>query len=205
MLKQYSLSVSFGKTSVIYKETPRKKSSISLCANIFTSIELTVEPIERGKGVLIQSEVSTDKLFKKYQNVVITNIYKALQTGTRGHEVTDIQVTITGGKSTPVASNSKDFADLAYRAIVLALQRSGVQLLQPYLSFELSYPSLYNQSVMKLLTIYQCIIADIWYDKQRTIVIGSVSAENEREITKKLVTVTEGYGNWLSEYSHYDI
>ena len=58
---------------------------------------------------------------------------------------------------------------------------------------------------MTLLTIYQCIIADIWYDKQRTIVIGSVSAENEREITKKLVTVTEGYGNWLSEYSHYDI
>ena len=205
LLKQYSLSVFFGKTSVIYKETPRKKSSISLCANIYTSIELTVEPIERGKGVLIQSEVSTDKLFKKYQNVVITNIYKALQTGTRGHEVTDIQVTITGGKSTPVASNSKDFAELAHRATVLALQRSGVHLLQPYLSFELSYPSLYNQNVMKLLAIHQGIIADVWYDKQRTTVLGSVSAKNERGITKKLVTVTEGYGNWISEYSHYDI
>ena len=119
LLKQYSLSVSFGKTSVIYKETPRKKSSISLCASIYTSIELTVEPIERCKGVLVQTEVSTDKLFKKYQNVVITNIYKALQTGTQGYEVTDLRVTITGGKSTPVASNSKDFANLAYRAFGL--------------------------------------------------------------------------------------
>lgn len=136
---------------------------------------------------------------------MITNIYKALQTGTQGYEVTDLRVTITGGKSTPVAFNSKDFANLAYRATVLALQRSGIQLLQPYLSFELTYPPFYNQNVMKLIAVHQCIIADIRYDQQRITVLGSVSAKNEREITKKLVTVTEGYGDWLSAYSHYDV
>lgn len=172
---------------------------------MYTSIELTVEPIERGKGVLVQSEVSTDKLFKKYQNVVITNIYKALQTGTLGYKVTDIRVTITDGKSTPVASNSKDFANLAYQVTVLALHRSGIQLLQPYLSFELTYPPDYNQNVMKLIAVHQCIIGNIRYDQQQTTVLGTVSAKNEREITKKLVTVTEGYGDWISAFSHYDI
>lgn len=116
---------------------------------------------------------------------MITNIYKALQTGTQGYEVTDLRVTITGGKSTPVAFNSKDFANLAYRATVLALQRSGIQLLQPYLSFEVTYPPFYNQNVMKLIAVHQCIIADIRYDQQRITVLGSVSAKNEREITKK--------------------
>lgn len=113
LMERWGLRVSFGKPSVIYRETPRK------CAEGFEAylapkpcwavVKFMLEPLPRGSGVQYESKVSPGRLPYRYQAHVGNRPVPALSQGLHGWEVTDMKVTLTDGESHHVHTHPAGF------------------------------------------------------------------------------------------------
>jgi ribosomal protection tetracycline resistance protein len=98
-----------------------------------------VEPLERGKGYIYESAYTTDFIFQRFQNEVEETIPKVLMEGIYGWEVTDIKVTLTGGRSINLATKPSDFRAITPIAVMDAVKSAGTVILEPMQEYEISF------------------------------------------------------------------
>lgn len=140
--ERYGLNVLMTEPKIIYKETPASagigKWAYVMPKPCWAIVELTVEPLPRGSGLVFRSAIKENVLVRRYQHHVEDSVYETAAQGIMGWEVTDALVTLTDGMSHNVHTHPLDFFVATPVAFLRALTDAGVTLLEPYVKVEMS-------------------------------------------------------------------
>jgi predicted RNA-binding protein with PIN domain len=160
--KRFGLNIEFGEGNVVYKETI--KSTVN-CAGHFeplrhyAEVHLRMEPLVRGKGIEVHSEVGVDSLALNYQRLIGTHLTEREFVGVlTGAPLTDVSFTIIGGRAHLKHTEGGDFREAVYRAVRQGLMKAESVLLEPYYSFDIELPS---QKLGKVMNDFQSMGAEI--------------------------------------------
>ena len=141
LLNRFEIAARFENPSVIYKETPSDFGegfvNYTMPKPCWAVLKFFIEPGKIGSGIKYKSEVSVNKIHRKYQNEVERTIPQALKQGIKGWEVTDIKITLIGGEDHEIHSRPGDFIVATPIGIMEGLKSIGTSLLEPILSFKI--------------------------------------------------------------------
>ena len=142
---RFSLEVSFGPGSVIYRETVADKAAgIGHFEPLrhFAHVELTVEPGENGSGIEIETDVSENDLARSWQRLILSCLAEKKHKGVLvGAPLTDVKIVLTGGRAHLKHTEGGDFRKASSRAVRNALMFAQSVLLEPYYEFTLTLPN----------------------------------------------------------------
>lgn len=143
--ERFGLDVSFGAGAVMYKETVSEGApGIGHFEPLrhFAHVELRVDPAPAGSGISFASDVPQNELAGSWQRLIMTHLAEKRHKGVlTGSPLTDVRITLTGGRAHLKHTEGGDFRKATYRAVRNALMFSRSVLLEPYYSFTLRLPA----------------------------------------------------------------
>lgn len=147
--RRFDLDVSFGTGSLIYKETisaPVIGIGHFEPLRHYAEVQLLLEPGEPGSGLAFGSLCSEDKLDRNWQRLILTHLQEKNHPGVlTGSSVTDLKITILGGRAHLKHTEGGDFRQATYRAIRQGLRKAqaagNAVLLEPVCRFRLEVPT----------------------------------------------------------------
>ncbi len=145
---RYGIDVKFGEGQIAYKETisePVTGSGHFEPLRHYAEVHLLMEPGARGSGIRYGAGCSHDELDINRQRLIRTHLSEREHIGTlTGSPVTDIKISIAGGRAHHRHTDGGDFRQATYRAVRQGLRKalaSGqVILLEPWYEFDLELP-----------------------------------------------------------------
>ena len=144
MKDRFGLEISFGETSVLYRETIAEAvEGIGHYEPLrhYAEVHLWLEPLPVGCGLIFGTDVSTDDLALNWQRLILTHLQEKIHRGVlTGAPVTDMKITLIAGKAHLKHTEGGDFRQATYRAVRQGLMKAKSILLEPYLSLEITAP-----------------------------------------------------------------
>lgn len=148
----FGLETSFLPPSVIYKEKPAHeavgKDVYTMPKPCWAVVELKVEPLPAGSGIVFESLLKEKELPYRYQNHIRQSLMDTVSQGIYGWEVTDAKFTLVGGQSHHVHTHPLDFFVATPVAVLRALTESESMLMEPYVKISLSAAEQFMGKVM---------------------------------------------------------
>ncbi len=141
---KFGLDADFTEGSIAYKETIA--SAVEGAGHFeplrhYAEVHLLLEPLSRGKGIVIENDCSEDTLSRTYQRLVLTHLAEKEHLGVlTGSPITDIKITLKSGKAHVKHTEGGDFRQATYRAVRHGLRCAESVLLEPYYDFTLEIP-----------------------------------------------------------------
>ena len=143
--ERFQMAVSFGAGNIVYKETIA--DTVEGVGHFeplrhYAEVQLLLEPGERGSGVQAAADCSEDILDKNWQRLVLTHLEEREHKGVlTGSVITDVKITLTGGRAHLKHTEGGDFRQATYRAMRQGLMRAESVLLEPWYEFVLEIPA----------------------------------------------------------------
>ncbi len=142
--ERYDLEVTFGTGSIIYKETIADTvEGIGHYEPLrhYAEVHLLLEPGEAGSGLCFETRCSEDLLDKNWQRLILTHLEERKHRGVlTGSEITDMKISVVGGKAHLKHTEGGDFRQSTYRAVRQGLRKAKSVLLEPVYEFRLEIP-----------------------------------------------------------------
>ena len=208
--ERFSVKAHFDEIKTIYKERPKKKVNKIIHIEVppnpyWASIGLTLEPLPIGSGLQIESEISFGYLNHSFQNAVFEGIRMSCQSGLHGWEVTDLKVTFTYALYYSPISTPADFRQLSPYVFRLALQQSGVDILEPMLYFELQIPQVASSKAITDLQKMMSEIKGISCNNEWCLIEGKVPLNTSKDYASEVSSYTKGLGTFMVKPCGYQI
>lgn len=142
---RFELNVSFDTGKVLYAETisgPTVGVGHFEPLRHYSEVHLLMEPLPAGSGLEFAAEVSTDALARNWQRLILTHLCEKTHRGVLvGAPITDMRITIVGGRAHLKHTEGGDFRQSTYRAVRQGLMNAKSVLLEPYYSFIIELPT----------------------------------------------------------------
>lgn len=145
---EFNLTVSFDVGRIMYAETITKKvEGVGHFEPLrhYAEVHLLLEPGLRGSGIQLANQCRVEVLPKNWQHQIMTALTAKTHRGVLiGAPLTDIKITLLGGRGNIVHSVGGDFRQATWRAVrqgLMELGQDGCQLLEPWYRFRLSLDS----------------------------------------------------------------
>ena len=142
--ERFGLDVTFSHGDIVYKETIKEAvfgSGHFEPLRHYAEVHLLIEPLEYGEGVVFKSELSTDILSRNYQRLILSHLEEKTHRGVlTGSALTDVSITLVGGRAHNKHTEGGDFRKATYRAVRQGLMKAENVLLEPYMDFILTLP-----------------------------------------------------------------
>lgn len=143
--ERFTLTVDFEQGSILYKETiaqPVEGVGHFEPLRHYAEVHLLLEPGPRNSGVVFENNCSLEVLTKNWQHQIMTALKSKEHLGVLlGTPITDVKITLLGGKGSIVHSVGGDFREATYRAVRQGLMELKEQdqliLLEPWYDFRL--------------------------------------------------------------------
>ena len=143
--ERFDLDVTFDTGEVLYRETITKPvTGVGHFEPLrhYAEVHLRMEPLEEGSGLVFESAVSTDRLAKNWQRLILTHLMERTHKGVlTGSPITDMKITLVNGKVHLKHTEGGDFRQATYRAVRQGLMMTECRLLEPFYRFTLELPS----------------------------------------------------------------
>ena len=150
------------------------------------------DTILRAIKELTQENISYGYLNHSFQNAVFEGIRMSCQSGLHGWEVTDLKVTFTQAEYYSPVSTPADFRQLTPYVFRLALQQSGVDILEPMLCFELQIPQVASSKAITDLQKMMSEIEDISCNNEWCHIKGKVPLNTSKDYASEVSSYTKG-------------
>lgn len=205
--ERFQLEVEFDKGSIIYKETIG--NSVYGVGHFeplrhYAEVTIRLEPLKVGSGVVIDSDCSEDVLAKNWQRLALTNLGEKQHKGVlTGSNITDIRITLIGGRAHIKHTMGGDFRQASYRAVRQGLMEAKSVLLEPYFDFELKIPSIAVGRAMSDIELMHGSVSIDENDGQTAILTGYAPAVLIRDYHIQVVSYTKGQGSLNLMYRGY--
>ena len=125
--RRFGMQVTFGSGSILYKETiaaPVLGIGHYEPLRHYAEVQLLLEPLPRGSGLVFGSLVSEDALDRNWQRLILTHLAEKAHRGVLlGAEITDMRISIAAGKAHLKHTEGGDFRQATYRAIRQGLRK----------------------------------------------------------------------------------
>ena len=212
MAQRFGLDIDFGPGSILYKETISKPvMGIGHFEPLrhYAEVHLRLGPAPRGSGVTFGSECSEDDLDRNWQRLILTNAQERELVGVlTGAPVTDVRITLVGGRAHLKHTEGGDFRQATYRAMRQALMTArelgACMLLEPWYAFELELPTDKVGRAMSDLTRMSARFGSPEQMGDEARLTGEVPASELGDYALQLAEYTSGQGRISLEFSGYE-
>lgn len=148
LLERYHLHVSFGRGQILYRETidqPVEGVGHFEPLRHYAEVHLLLEPGSPGSGLQFASRCREEVLSHSWQQQVMTSLAAKKHRGVLiGAPLTDVKITLVGGKGSIVHSVGGDFREATWRAVrqglMMLLKQQHDILLEPWYRYRLTVP-----------------------------------------------------------------
>ena len=144
ILDRFGLDVTFGEGSIVYRETiaaPVLGVGHFEPLRHYAEVQLLMEPLPRGTGIQLASNMPTDVLDLNWQRLIFTHLLEREHAGVlTGSPLTDVKFTLVAGRAHLKHTEGGDFRQATYRAVRQGLMQAESVLLEPYYDFRLEVP-----------------------------------------------------------------
>ena len=195
ILERYGVKVNFVSAGFVYKETiaqPVIGYGHFEPLRHYAEVQILMEPIPRGSGIEIASDLSVNELEINWQKTILTTISEHLPVGVlTGAALTDIRFTLIAGKAHLKHTDSQDFREAVTRAIRQGLMKTENILLEPQYEFVINLPSECVGRAMTDITQMggECVLA------AEGVLTGNAPARCIINYQAKLTEFTSGRGS----------
>ena len=143
--ERFDVLVVFGAGKIVYKETIADRvEGIGHFEPLrhYAEVHLILEPGEPGSGMQFILGCSEEMLDKNWQRLILTHLEERTHRGVlTGSPLTDVKITVAGGRAHLKHTEGGDFRQATYRAVRQGLMQAQSILLEPYYDFVLELPS----------------------------------------------------------------
>lgn len=205
---QYGLNVEFSNTQTIYKETICGEGTAYMRMyqrpNIYAAtVQLKVEALERGAGIVYESKVTAGFLLKTFLRAIEEAVYDTCKYGLYGWELTDTKITLMDGEYDSVNSTPADFRNVTPMVLMEAVDNAKTKLLEPINEFELRIPEYAISKAMFDLKIMGAEFDIPSLVRGDYILSGTIPVESSKDYQIKLASYTEGKGIYITKFAGY--
>lgn len=202
---RFNLEVMFEKPTVVYKETPLSTGVgyVEMTTPYYGTLKIKVEPLPRGSGFIYESAFTTDFIFPRFQNEVEQTIPLVLKEGVMGWEVTDVKITLIGGRSIQLATKPSDFRAITPIAVMDALKTAGSILLEPIQEYELNISRDEAGIVIKDLISMRASMEEQSVDGERFIIKGIIPIATSMRYSLKIASLSKGKSSFKTKFVGY--
>lgn len=205
--ERFGVAVSFGEGSIVYKETiaqPVEGIGHFEPLRHYAEVHLLLEPLERGSGVLFDTDCSEDFLDRNWQRLILTHLEEKEHVGVlTGSAITDIKITLIAGRAHQKHTEGGDFRQATYRAVRQGLKRARSILLEPCYEFRLEIPM---ENVGRAMTDLQNMGASFeqpMIEDNMASIKGRAPVSTMRGYQKEVISYTRGFGNLTCSFGGY--
>ncbi len=137
--ERFGVKVTFGQGSIVYKETiSNVVEGVGHFEPLrhYAEVHLLLEPLPCGSGLQFELGLSEDVLDKNWQRLILTHLGEKEHRGVlTGSVITDMKITLVGGRAHAKHTEGGDFRQATYRAVRNGLKQAQSILLEPYYKF----------------------------------------------------------------------
>lgn len=205
--ERFGLEVSFGAGSIVYKETITEAvEGVGHFEPLrhYAEVHLLLEPLPRGRGIVIQSDCSEDALAGNWQRLILTHLREKAHRGVlTGAPVTDIRITLKSGRAHLKHTEGGDFRQATYRAVRQGLMQAASVLLEPVYAFRLEVP---EGSVGRAMTDLDKMCAEfsvLQTEKGTAVLTGKAPVSEMLHYQKETAAYTGGRGRLFLTFDGY--
>ncbi len=206
--ERFGIEVTFGKGSIIYKETISETvEGVGHFEPLkhYAEVHLLIKPGEKDSGIMISSECKEDILDKNWQRLIITHLYEKTHVGVlTGSPITDIEIVLASGKAHPKHTEGGDFRQATYRAVRQGLRSAKCILLEPIYQFTLEIPS---ENTGRAISDIQRMSGSFEPPQslgEFTVLTGTAPAIEMQDYSKEVISYTHGRGSLTCELQGYE-
>lgn len=142
--QRFSMEVSFGQGNIVYKETiANKVEGVGHYEPLrhYAEVHLILEPGERGSGLVFDVQCPEEVLERSWQRLVLSHLEEKTHLGVlTGSPITDMKITLVGGRAHEKHTEGGDFRQATYRAVRQGLMQAESVLLEPWYDLRLELP-----------------------------------------------------------------
>ena len=201
--KRFGLELDFGEGGIIYKETiaaPIIGVGHFEPLRHYAEVQLLLEPLPVGSGLVFDSLVSEDKFARNWQRLVLTHLAEKAHRGVLiGAEITDTKISIAAGRAHPKHTEGGDFRQATYRALRQGLRKAESILLEPMYAFRLRLP---QEAVGRALTDLTRLGAKAVLEEAE-LITGTGPVATLRGYAKEVTAYTKGKGFFVTMPAGY--
>ena len=198
-LERFGLDIAFGPGSIVYRETI--KSTVEGVGHFeplrhYAEVHLLLTPTEPGSGLSFDADCPVDDLAINWQNLILSHLEEFKIRGVlTGSEITDMKITVIGGRSHLKHTEGGDFREATMRAVRQGLMMAESILLEPVFNFVIELPS---ENLGRALSDIQKMNGttnppDMLPDGG-AVLTGSVPASELSDYASELLSYTHGQG-----------
>jgi len=212
MRREFKVEANVGAPQVAYRESLAKKVDVDYThkkqsggSGQFGRIKFTVEPGERGQGVIFKDEVKGGNIPKEYIPSVEKGIREIAATGSLiGFPLIDFTATLYDGAYHDVDSSALAFEITGRAGMREAAQKAGIKLLEPIMKVEVVTPEDYLGDVIGDMNSRRGQIQGTDSRGNAQVVEAMVPLANMFGYVNQLRSFTQGRAQYSMQFSHYD-
>jgi elongation factor G len=212
MKREFKVEANVGAPQVAYREYLAKKVDIDYThkkqsggSGQFGRVKFTVEPGERGSGIIFNDEIKGGNIPKEYIPSVEKGMRETAATGSLiGFPIIDFTITLYDGAYHDVDSSALAFEICARGAMREAAQKSGIKLLEPIMKVEVITPEDYLGDVIGDMNSRRGQIQGTDTRGNAQAVEALVPLANMFGYVNQLRSFTQGRAQYSMQFSHYD-
>ncbi len=205
--ERFNIDITFGKPTVIYKETPANSfiafEEYTMPKPCWAVVRFEIEPLPLGSGIQFKSKVGVNKIAIQYQQEVERSLSEALKQGIHGWEVTDIKITLIGDEDHNIHSRAGDFAVATAMALMKGFSKNPTTLLEPMLEYKIVAPEENLGSIISELTQNRANFGSPEIIVDKCIVSGTIPVSTSLNFPTTITSLTKGKGNLTTSFAGY--
>lgn len=208
MKERFGVDVTFGRGSIVYKETilnPTEGVGHFEPLRHYAEVHLLLEPGEPGSGLVLALACSEDILDGNWQRLILTHLKEREHPGVlTGSPITDMKITLISGRAHQKHTEGGDFRQATYRAVRQGLKKAQSILLEPYYHFTIELPS---ENVGRAMTDIQKMSGSFELPQTQgdiSIISGKAPVSTMYDYSRELISYTRGKGRMFCESAGYE-
>lgn len=205
---RFGIDISFGKGSIIYKETIEEAvEGVGHFEPLrhYAEVHLLLKPGKRGSGLVFKTECKEDVLDKNWQRLILTHLYEKTHIGVlTGSPITDMEIILKSGKAHPKHTEGGDFRQATYRAVRQGLRSAKSVLLEPYYDFTLEVPTKNVGRAMSDIQFMHGTFNPPENDGENSVFTGSAPVSTMYDYARDVRMYTHGKGKLVCVLKGYE-
>jgi elongation factor G len=211
--REFGLSPQVSQPQVSFRETVRRSAETigrykkqSGGRGHFAEVELRIEPLARGEGVIFENEAPPASFPREFVNPTEMGVRDALSKGIiAGYPVTDVRVTLLDGRFHEVDSATMDFQIAGSMGAREVVRRGHPALLEPIMSMDMNVGEEYLGSIVADIGRRRGIVKAMHVRGNIRKVEGQVPLSETFGYATDLRSLTQGRGTFTLEFDNYAV
>ena len=208
ILERFGVEVEFGTGNIVYKETITEwAEGVGHYEPLrhYAEVHLLLEAGEPGSGLQFAARCSEELLTGNWQRLILSHLEEKAHKGVlTGSPITDMKMTLVGGRAHQKHTEGGDFRQAAYRAVRQGLKEARSVLLEPYYEFRLEVPEKAIGRAMSDIERMHGSFSPFQSDGEMAVLTGSAPAASMNGYQKEVNTYTKGQGRLSCTLKGYE-